>query len=118
MMVASSVDLILELKEEHAGNHETFLCLEIKIEGKKFIYKLYDKRDNFPFDIVRMPHMSNNIPKAIFYSVLVGKFLRIGRSMLKFEHFETKAKELLKRMLSKGANPSVSYKMILKIQTP
>ena len=70
----------LELKEEHAGHHATFLCLEIKIEGKKFIYKLYDKRDNFPFDIVRMPHMSSNIPKAIFYSALVGEFLRIGRS--------------------------------------
>ena len=107
----------LELKEEHAGHHATFLCLEIKIEGKKFIYKLYDKRDNFPFDIVRMPHMSSNIPKAIFYSALVGEFLRIGRSTLKFEHFETKAKELLKRMLSQGANPSVSHKMILKIMS-
>ena len=83
----------LELKEEHSGLHATFLCLEIKIEGKKFIYKLYDKRDNF----------------------LVGEFLRIGRSTLKFEHFETKAKELLKRMLSQGENPSVSHKMILKI---
>ena len=93
MMVASSVDLILkfippelELKEEHAGHHANCLCLEIKIEGKKFIYKLYAKRDNFPFNIVRMPHMASNIPKAIFYSALVGEFLRIGRSTLKFEH--------------------------------
>ena len=61
--------------------------------------------------------MSSNIPKAIFYSALVGEFQRTGCSTLKFEHFETKAKELLKRRLSQGANPSVSHKMILKIMS-
>ena len=107
----------LELKEEHTGDHATFLSLEITIENRKFIYKLYDKRDYFPFFIVRMPHMSSNIPRSIFYSALVGEFLRIGRCTLKIEHFVPKAKELLNRMLSQGANMSVSHKMILKIMS-
>ena len=34
----------LELKLEHTGNHATFLNLEIFIENRKFMYKLYDKR--------------------------------------------------------------------------
>ena len=107
----------LELKCEHDGDHATFLCLEIQIENRMFVYRLYDKRDDFPFFIVRMPHMSSNIPKSIFYSALVGEFLRIGRSTLKLEHFVPKAKELINRMLSQGANMSICQKMILKIMS-
>ena len=64
--------------------------------------------------------MYSNIRNDIFYYALVSEFLRIGRSMLKFENFEMKAKELLKQMISQGANPSVSHEMIVKImsQTP
>ena len=107
----------LELKEEHSGDHATFLCIDVTIENKRFIYKLYDKRDDFSFSIVRMPHMCSNIPKAIFYSALVGEYLRIGRSTLKTEHFTPKAGELLQRMISQGASVSVSKKMISKIMS-
>ena len=107
----------LELKEEHSGDHATFLCIDVTIENKRFIYKLYDKRDDFSFSIVRMPHMCSNIPKAIFYSALVGEYLRIGRSTLKAEHFTPKAGELLQRMISQGASVSVSKKMISKIMS-
>ena len=61
--------------------------------------------------------MSSNIPQSIFYSSLVGEFLRIGRSTLRFDDFVPKAKELLSRMLSQGAKASVSRKMILKIMS-
>ena len=55
--------------------------------------------------------------KSIFYSALVGEFLRIGRSTLRFEDFVPKAKELFDRMLTQGAKASVSRKMILKIMS-
>ena len=46
----------LELKKENVGiNDATFLDLGIDIKNKKFTYKLYDKRDDFGFPIVRMP---------------------------------------------------------------
>ena len=77
----------LELKEEHSGIHATFLNLDISISNQRFVYKLFDKRDSFPFFIVRMPHMYSNILKSIFYSSLVGEFLGIGRSTLLFEDF-------------------------------
>ena len=107
----------LELKVEHSGDHATFLCIDVTIENKKFIYKLYDKRDDFPFSIVRMPHMSSNIPSTIVYSALVGEFLRIGRSTLKLQHFTPKAEELLDRMIAQGAKVSISKKKILKIMS-
>ena len=61
--------------------------------------------------------MCSNIPKAIFYSALVGEYLRIGRSTLKTEHFTPKAGELLQRMISQGASVSVSKKIISKIMS-
>lgn len=94
----------LELKKEHSGNHGTFLNLEITIIEGKFVYKLYDKRDAFPFSIVRMPHVDSNIPEVIFYSSLVGEFLRIARATLLYHDFVDKAKTLCLRMCKQGAN--------------
>jgi len=37
----------LELKCEHHGNHATFLDMDILISEGVFVYKLFDKRDNF-----------------------------------------------------------------------
>ena len=94
----------LELKMEHSGNHATFLNLDITIVNRQFVYKLYDKRDAFPFSIVRMPHLDSNIPETIFYSALVGEFLRIARSTLLVSDFIVKASALCQRMLKQGAD--------------
>ena len=77
----------LNLKEEHSGVHASFLNLYINLINYKFIYNLYDKRDAFTFSIVRMPHISSNIPQSIFYSSLVGEFLRIAHSTLLLQDF-------------------------------
>ena len=94
----------LELKVEHSGNHASFLNLDITIKDGIFVYKLFDKRDAFPFSIVRMPHIDSNIPESIFYSSFVGEFLRIARSTLRFEDLKDKAKVFIARMRSQGAN--------------
>ena len=56
----------LELKIEHSGSHASFLNLDISIKDGIFVYKLFDKRDAFPFSIVRMPHKDSNMPESIF----------------------------------------------------
>ena len=94
----------LELKLEHSGKHASFLNLDIEIIDDIFVYKLFDKRDAFPFSIVRMPHIDSNIPESIFYSALVGEFLRIARSTLLLKDFLEKAKELCQRMRIQGGN--------------
>ena len=70
----------LELKKEHGGDSVSFLDLSISIKGRSFVTSLYDKRDNFPFSIVRMPYKSSNIPSKIFYSSIGAEILRIGRA--------------------------------------
>ena len=105
----------LELKVEHFGQHATFLNLDITILDNKFVYKLYDKRDAFPFHIVRMPHKCSNIPQNIFYSALVGEFLRIARSTLLLQDFIPKAKDLLERMRKQGAQSRLTQRFLRKI---
>ena len=105
----------LELKLEHSGIHASFLSLDVTIEDKMFVYKLYDKRDDFPFSIVRMPQISSNIPQSIFYSAFVGEFLRIARSTLRLTDFVPKAKELIDRMMKQGADTRVSQRFLRKI---
>ena len=58
----------LKLKLEHSGTLAKFLDLDIKIEDGVFVYKIFHKRDKFPFFIFRMPHFESNIPSNIFYN--------------------------------------------------
>ena len=92
----------LELKDEHQGDHGTFFNLDITIKEEIFTYKLFDKRDSFPFSVVRMLHIESNmlhiesnIPQNTFYSAIKGVFLRIACSNLFLRYFIPKAKELL-----------------------
>ena len=57
----------LELRVEHQGNHVSFLDLDIKIDDSIFVYKLFDKREKFPFFIFRVSSLSSNISSTIFY---------------------------------------------------
>ena len=105
----------LELKVEHSGSHASFLNLDITIKDGIFVYKLYDKRDAFPFSIVRMPYTSSNIPENIFYSAMVGEFLRIARSTLLYEDFLPRVTELIQRLNKQGAKKHLSTRNLRKI---
>ena len=61
-----------------------------------------DKRDAFRFFIVCMPYVDSNISKSIYYSALVGEFLKIARSSLLCKGFNEKATELLNTVKARG----------------
>ena len=92
----------LDLKCEHNGTHATFLDLDISIIDGLFIYKLYDKRDAFPFHIIRMPDKKGNIPLHVFYGSIMSEFLRIARATSLFSDFLPRAKSLFDRMIKQG----------------
>ena len=104
----------LELKLEHHGSHATFLDLDITIREGVFVYKLFDKRDAFPFHVVRMPHGSSNIPSTIFQGSIFSEFLRVARCTLFYEDFLPRAWELFQRMINQGGNSKVIFRQIRK----
>ena len=94
----------LQVKCEHEGQHATFLELDITVQDGLFIYKLFDKRDEFPFFIVRMPDLSGNIPDHVFYGSVMSEFLRIARATLLYHDFVPKASNLFRRMLNQNGD--------------
>ena len=94
----------LELKREHSGDHATFLDLDIKINGGEFVYKLYDKRDEFPFFVVRMPDRSSNIPSYIFYGTIMSDIIRLEGTTLLLDDLVPRIGTLIIRMLNQGAD--------------
>ena len=94
---------VLQLKCEHTGSHANFLDLDITIVDGIFEYKLYDKRDDYPFFIIRMPDLRGNIPSYIFYGSILSEVVRIARCTLKYIDFVPKISDLFSRMKNQGA---------------
>ena len=80
------------------------LDLDIKINGGEFVYKLYDKRDEFKFFVVHMPDRSSDIPSCIFYGTIMSEIIRIVRSALLLDDLVPRIGALVIRMLNQGAD--------------
>ena len=99
---------------EHSGNQVSFLDLQITKENGHLNTKLFDKRDEFPFSIVRLPFNSSNIPSNMFYSCIGAEILRIGRVCSSTDSFILSCRTLIKRMKKQGAENFKLRKVIKK----
>ena len=72
------------------------------MENWKVHFGLFDKRDSFPFSIVRMPDKSSNVASSIVYSAIGAESLRIARASNNVESFSTAIKPLIARMSRQG----------------
>ena len=106
----------LELKQENISlNEASFLDLSIKIADGKFHTCLYDKRDAFPFSIVRMPYLSSNMPSKIFYASVGSEILRLARTNTSKTDFIKSVKVLLSRMEKQGCKGNQLKKVLNKM---
>ena len=76
--------------------------LNIKIKDRKFHFGLFDKRDSFPFSIVRMPDKSSNVPSSIVYSATGAELLRIAIASNNPESFSKAIKPLIALWADRG----------------
>ena len=107
-------ELILKKENKHNVS-ASFLDLQIDIEDRKFVAKIYDMRDNFSFKIVRLPYRMSNIESMMFYSSIAAELLRICRVTSKLDGFINSSKILIKRMYQQGAIKDKIDKTCLKI---
>ena len=64
--------------------------------------KLYDKRDDFAFDIVNYPFMEGNIPAGPAYGVYVSCLVSFARVCSRLSDFALRHDLLVKKLLSQG----------------
>ena len=94
----------LQLNLEYSGDQVSFLDLQITKENGQLNTKLFDKRDDFPFSIVRLPFRSSNIPTNMFYASISAEILRIGRVSSSLDNFVSSSKTLIERVRRQGAS--------------
>ena len=108
----------LELKKENNNSScASFLDIYIYTENGEFHTKLFDKQDNFGFDIVRMPFYCSNVPSKMFYGSIETEFLKISRATSKIEDISRTCKQLLGRLLKQnGQMRRITFFLIKIIQ--
>ena len=91
-------ELVLKLENQN-DQSASFLDLFLNIVEGKIQYKLYDKRDDFPFEIVNYPDLSGNICSTNAFGVLIGQLLRIAKACQKYSDFLDRAKALINKLV-------------------
>ena len=80
------------------------LDLDININNGSFEVCLYDKREDFPFDIVQFAPASSNVPRNILYGVFGTQVIRYFRICSNFDHYENRISKLIQIFLDLGYN--------------
>ena len=70
----------LQLNKANLSDTEVpFLDLHLTISDVFVCFKVYDKRDDFGFDIVNFPFLDGDIPHATSYGVYISQLIRFVR---------------------------------------
>ena len=71
----------LHLNRANSSDIEApFLDLNQCISNSTVSTKLYDKRDDFDFDIVNFPFLDGDVPHRTSYGVYISQLIRFARS--------------------------------------
>ena len=94
----------LEIKETTDTDHSvSFLDLYLEFDNSGHLStKIYDKRDDFNFDIVNFPHLDSNIPSSPAYGVYISQLIRYARACSDYPDFLKRHRNLLHKLLSQG----------------
>ena len=63
---------------------------------------MYNKRDDFDFEIVNFPFLDGNVPRSTFYGVYISQLIRFARTFNYVTDFNTRNKLLTQKILKQG----------------
>ena len=64
--------------------------------------KIYDKRDDFDFEIVNFPFLDGDVPRSTSYGVYISQPIRFARASSYVADFNTRNKLLTQKFLNKA----------------
>ena len=71
-----------------------FLDLYLSVFNDIVSTKLYDKRDNFDFEIVNSPFLDDDVPRSASYGVYISQLIYFARASSYVNDFNTRNKLL------------------------
>ena len=93
----------LQLNKTNTSDTKTaFLDLHLSISNDIVSTKIYDKRDDFDFDIVNFPFLDGDVPHSTSYGVYISQLIRFARASSHFADFNTHNKLLTQKLLKQG----------------
>ena len=79
-----------------------FLDIHLSIVDGFVSSKIYDKRNDFDFEIVNFPFLDGDVPRAASYGVYVSQLIRFARVCSHVTDFNTRNKLLTAKLLNQG----------------
>ena len=93
----------LQLNKANVSDADAqLLDLHLSISGGFVKTKIYDKRNDFDFDIVNFPFLDGDVPRPASYGVYISQLIRFARVSSHVDDFNTRNKVLTAKLLRQG----------------
>ena len=93
----------LQLNKANTSDTEApFLDLHLSVSNGFVSSKMYDKRDDFDFDIVNFPFLDGDVARHPSYGVYISQLIRFARVCSHVDDFNTRNKCLTAKLLKQG----------------
>ena len=90
----------LQLSKANASDTEAaFLDLHLSISNDFVSTKIYDKRDDYDFEIVNFPFLDGDVPRSTSYGVYISQLIRFTRVSSHVADFNARNKWLTQKLL-------------------
>ena len=90
----------LQLNKANVSDADaSFLDLHLSISDGFVKTKIYDKRDDFDFDIVNFPFLHEDVPRSASYGVYISQLIRFARVSFHVDDNNTRNKVLTAKLL-------------------
>ena len=93
----------LHLNKANISDTEAaFLDLHLSISNDIVSTKIYDKREDFDFEIVNFPILDGDVPRSISYGVYISNLIGFARASSYVADFNTRNKLLTQKLLKQS----------------
>ena len=90
----------LQLNKANSSDTEApFLDLNLSISNGTVSINIYDKRDDFDFDIVNFPFFDGDVPRRTSYGVYISQLIRFARASSNVSDFSCRNKAFTAKLL-------------------
>jgi len=86
--------------------------MDISICNNKFIKKLFDKRNDFDFNVISLPNMSSNIPINQAYGTFYSQIIRYFNANNNYINFVDNVKCLITKLCNQNYNKRLLVKYV------
>ena len=99
----------LQLKKANTSDTEApFFYLHLSISNGFVSSKIYDKGDDFDFDIVNFPFLDGDVPRSTSYGVYISQLIRFARVSSHVVDFNARNKSLTAKLIQQGYRKTFS----------